>query len=345
MAENENNPQYLTNRAKKQITDAQDLKDLDDIFRSYLGKKGELTQLLRSLAEMSPDLRQKQGKAANDLRNSLQQDFERRKQELQTVLINESEKNDIIDITAPAAKLPKGHLHPLTHIQRKAQEIFQSMGFTIAEGPEIETEFYNFDTLNIPSNHPARDMWDTFWLKPKNAGFLLRTHTSPVQARYMEKNNPPLRIIVPGRCFRHEATDSSHDAQFYQVEGLVVDKDISMAHLKGTLEEFFSCFFEEKISIRLRPSYFPFVEPGFEIDMSCLVCEGRGCSVCSQSGWVEMMPGGSPHPNVLKTAGLDPHEWTGFYINIGLDRLAMMKYGIDDIRLFYNGDLRLVNQF
>ena len=334
MAENENNPQYLTNRAKKQITDAQDLKDLDDIFRSYLGKKGELTQLLRSLAEMSPDLRQKQGKAANDLRNSLQQDFERRKQELQTVLINESEKNDIIDITAPAAKLPKGHLHPLTHIQRKAQEIFQSMGFTIAEGPEIETEFYNFDTLNIPSNHPARDMWDTFWLKPKNAGFLLRTHTSPVQARYMEKNNPPLRIIAPGRIFRYEATDASHEINFYQLEGLMIGKDVSVANFKAIIEEFYGQFFEKKTTVRLRPRYFPFTEPSFEIDMR----QGKG-------KWLEMMGAGMVHPNVFKAVGYIPNNWQGFAFGMGLDRLAMMKYKIDDIRLLYSNDLHFLKQF
>jgi phenylalanyl-tRNA synthetase alpha chain len=240
-----------------------------------------------------------------------------------------------------------GHLHPLTHVLAHVGRIFTEMGFAIADGPEIETEFYNFDALNIPEHHPARDMWDTFWLKPLNAKKLLRTHTSPVQVRYMEKHAPPLRIIAPGKVFRHEATDATHEAQFYQLEGLVVGESISLAHLKWTLEEFFERFFGKRAALRLRPSYFPFVEPGVEIDMSCFKCEGRNptCSVCKGTGWIEIMGAGLVHPKVLDAAGIDSKKYTGFAFGCGIDRIAMLKYGIDDVRLLYQGDLRLVSQF
>jgi len=221
------------------------------------------------------------------------------------------------------------------------------LGFSIVEGPEIETEWYNFDALNIPKEHPARDLWDTFWLQnnKKIQNLLLRTHTTPVDVRYMEKNNPPLRIIVPGRCFRHEATDASHDVQFYQVDGLMVGKDISVANFKAVIENFFQEFFKRDLKIRMRPSFFPFTEPSFEIDISCLVCQGKGCSACSQTGWMEMMGAGMLHPNVFKACKLNPKNWQGFAFGVGLDRLAMMKYKIGDIRLFYNGDLRFLEQF
>ena len=238
-----------------------------------------------------------------------------------------------------------GHLHPLSIILRDIIRIFDEVGFTVASGPEIETEFYNFDSLNIPEHHPARDMWDTFWLKPLNAKKLLRTHTSPVQVRYMEKNSPPLRIIAPGKVFRHEATDATHEAQFYQLEGLVVGKNISIANLIWTLETFFEKFFGKKINVRFRPSFFPFVEPGLETDMSCFKCDGKGCSICKGTGWIEIGGSGMVHPHVLKSAGIDPEQFSGFAFGCGVDRLAMLKYGIDDVRLLYQGDLRLVNQF
>ncbi len=242
-------------------------------------------------------------------------------------------KGDWFDITAPGKKPVFGHLHPLTQVRRKVEEIFQSMGFSVLEGPEAETEWYNFDALNIPKDHPARDMWDTLWLKPENSKLLLRTHTSPVQIRYMEKNQPPLRIIVPGKAFRHEATDASHEINFYQLEGLMVDKAVSAANFKAIIEEFFKRFFGRPAEIRMRPSYFPFVEPGFEIDIKW------------DKGWLEMMGAGMVHPKVLKNSGLNPKLWQGFAFGIGLDRLAMMKYKIDDIRLFYSGDLRFLHQF
>lgn len=257
-----------------------------------------------------------------------------------------------------------GHIHPLTKIIRKINDIFSEMGFSLIDGPEIETEHYNFDALNIPKDHPARDMWDTFWLKqtgkyearsakretnPKseiqNSKLLLRTHTSPVQIRYMEDNKPPLRIISIGKTFRYEATDATHEAQFHQVEGLLIDKDITLANLKYVIKEFFEKFLGEKIELRLRPSYFPFVEPGVEVDISCFKCGGGKCSVCKHSGWIEVMGAGMVHPEVLKNVGLDPEEWKGFAFGGGVDRLAMLKYGIDDIRLLYTGDLRLINQF
>ena len=251
-------------------------------------------------------------------------------------------KGDKIDVTVPGERHEVGHLHPLTLVKRKIEEIFQGMGFSVIEGPEVENEWYNFDALNIPKDHPARDLWDTFYLKN---GLLLRTHTSPVQIRYMEKHQPPFRIIVPGRIFRHEATDASHEINFYQVEGLMVGKDISAANFKAIIEEFLSRFFGKKVKARLRPSFFPFTEPSFEVDMTCLVCNEKGCSVCSKRCWIEIMGAGMVHPNVLKAGGINPKNWQGFAFGIGMDRLAMMKYKVDDIRLFYSNDLRFLKQF
>lgn len=239
----------------------------------------------------------------------------------------------------------KGHIHPISEMIIEINRIFSEMGFEVASGPELETEFYNFDALNVPANHPARDMWDTFWVKPKSEGRLMRTHTSPVQVRYMEKHKPPFAIIAPGKVFRYEATDATHEAQFHQVEGLMVGKNISLANLKWVLAEFFEKFFGKKIEIRFRPSFFPFVEPGVEIDMSCFKCAGAGCNICKQTGWIEIMGAGMVHPKVLESAGVDSQEFSGFAFGVGIDRLAMLKYGVDDVRLFYSGDLRLVNQF
>lgn len=260
----------------------------------------------------------------------------------------------------------KGHIHPLTQTINNAVSIFAELGFEVVDGPEIETESYNFDALNVPKDHPSRDMQDTFWLKGNQKEqvtidqkqltesqrsningqkFLMRTHTSPVQVRYMEKNKPPFRIIVPGKVFRHEATDATHEVQFHQIEGLVVGEDISLANLKGTLELFFKKLFGEKTAIRFRPSFFPFVEPGVEIDVSCFKCGGLGCSLCKKTGFIEVMGAGMVHPNVLNNAGIDSRKYRGFAFGVGVDRLVMLKYGIDDVRLLYAGDLRLVNQF
>jgi phenylalanyl-tRNA synthetase alpha chain len=241
----------------------------------------------------------------------------------------------------------KGHLHPITLMQRDIARIFRGLGFAIADGPEIETEFYNFDALNIPEWHPARDMWDTFWLKPLNARKLLRTHTSPVQIRYMQshKDKMPIAMVTPGKVYRHEATDATHEAQFYQLEGLMVGEGVSLAHFKGILEHFFKEFFGVPVTIRLRPSYFPFVEPGVEADVTCVKCSGKGCAVCKNTGWIELMGAGMVHPKTLEAGGIDPRKYTGFAFGMGLDRLGVIKYGIPDVRLLYQGDLRLVNQF
>ena len=252
-----------------------------------------------------------------------------------------------IDVTAPGKLVALGHLHPLTQVMRDVGTIFSSMGFAIADGPELETEYYNFDALNIPKDHPARDMWDTFWIKDDGSGVrkLLRTHTSPVQIRYMEEHQPPLRIIVPGRCYRYEATDATHEAQFYQFEGLMIGKEVSLANMKYILEQFFTRLFVTKSLVRMRPSFFPFVEPGVEVDCTCFTCSGKGCSVCKGTGWIEIMGAGMVHPKVLEGVNIDPREWRGFAFGAGIDRIAMLKYGVDDIRQFYSGDLRFVNQF
>lgn len=239
----------------------------------------------------------------------------------------------------------KQHIHPISSLIREMNSIFYEIGFAFIEGPERESEYYNFDALNIPANHPARDIWDTFWLKPENSRKLLRTHTSPVQIRYMEKNKPPIRIIAPGKVFRYEATDTTHESQFYQIEGLMIGKDITLAHLKGVLETFFEKFFGDKIEIRFRPSFFPFVEPGVEVDISCFKCKSSGCRICKQTGWIEMLGAGMVHPKVLENVGIDSRKWQGFAFGAGVERFGMFKYGVDDLRLFHNGDLRFVHQF
>lgn len=238
----------------------------------------------------------------------------------------------------------KGHLHPLTQVMREITDSFVAMGFEVADGPEVESEHYNFDALNVPKDHPARDMQDTFWVAgvPQT---VLRTHTSSVQIRYMENHNPPFKIVVPGKVFRYEATDATHETQFHQLEGLVIGEGVSLAHLKHTLAEFFKRLYGDSAEVRMRPSYFPFVEPGIEIDVTCMKCTGAGCNVCKQTGFIEVMGAGMVHPHVLRAGGVDPDKYTGFAFGVGVDRLVMLKYGIDDIRLAYSGDLRLVNQF
>ncbi|MDP2663936.1 MAG: phenylalanine--tRNA ligase subunit alpha [bacterium] len=332
----------LKNQAKSEIERSGDLQRLNEVFKKYLGKQGELTFVLRSLAKLPKAKRTRVGKEANEIKNFLQIQFDKRTVELKKKSQRETEEKEWIDISAPGKKVLTGHLHPLTLVKRKVEEIFQTVGFSVVEGPDVETEWYNFDALNIPKDHPARDVWDTFYVKN---GLLLRAHTSPVQVRYMEKNNPPLRIIVPGNVYRHEATDASHEFQLFQIEGLMVDKNISVANLKAIVSEFFRRFFEKDVDFRLRPDYFPFVEPGFDISISCVVCGGKGCPVCKGSGWLEVAGAGMVHPNVLKAAGLNPKHWQGWAFGFGLERLAMMKYKINDIRLFRSGDLRFLNQF
>ena len=327
----------LKKRAENDIKTASSLEVLDEISKKYLGKKGEITQVLRSLKDLPIEERKEQGLLANQIKKELEQAIKSKD------FGAHEDVKDRIDITAPGKKPLHGHLHPITLVRREVEEIFAKLGFETVEGPEIEDEWHNFDALNIPKDHPARDMWDTFWLKEKE--LLLRTHTSPVQIRYMEKHNPPLRIIVPGRCFRYEATDASHEMNFYHVEGLMIDRDISASNFKAIMEKFFEEFFKKQVKLRIRPSYFPFTEPSFEVDIECLICKGKGCPVCSQRGWIEMAGAGMVHPNVLKAVKLNPKNWQGFAFGMGLDRLTMMRYKIKDIRLFFSSDLRFLKQF
>ncbi len=327
----------LKKRAENDIKTASSLEVLDEISKKYLGKKGEITQVLRSLKDLPIEERKEQGLLANQIKKELEQAIKSKD------FGAHEDVKDRIDITAPGKKPLHGHLHPITLVRREVEEIFAKLGFETVEGPEIEDEWHNFDALNIPKDHPARDMWDTFWLKEKE--LLLRTHTSPVQIRYMENNSPPLRIIVPGRCFRYEATDASHEMNFYHVEGLMIDRDISASNFKAIMEKFFEEFFKKQVKLRIRPSYFPFTEPSFEVDIECLICKGKGCPVCSQRGWIEMAGAGMVHPNVLKAVKLNPKNWQGFAFGMGLDRLTMMRYKIKDIRLFFSSDLRFLKQF
>lgn len=329
--------------ALKEAESAENLGELNGVIKKYLGKKGQISLILGKIKDLSYKKRREIGKKANESKLFLEREFEKKRELMNHVRVIEKERR--IDVTVSGRKPEMGHLHPLTCVKREMMEIFQTIGFEVVEGPEIETDWYNFDALNMPPYHPARDMWDTFWLSPISRKLLLRTHTSPVQIRYMEKHQPPLRIIVPGKLFRHEATDASHEFQLYHLEGLMVGKEVSVAHFKAIVQEFFKRLLRGKIKIRLRPSYFPFTEPSFEIDTSCVVCNGKGCSVCSQTGWVEMMGAGMVHPNVLKNSGLNPKNWQGFAFGLGVDRLTMMKYGIPEIRLFHSGDLRFLRQF
>jgi len=329
----------IKNQAKKEIETAKELKDLDNIWQRYFGKKGKISLLFKELKNLSSEEKKQMGKELNEAKNEIEGKIEQKKKQIQLTTHN-LQSTRRIDVSLPGNKVLQGHIHPLTKVLFECQEIFEKLGFEVVEGPEIESEWYNFDALNIPAWHPARDMWDTFWLKepadPKlkdnSQKYLLRTHTSPVQARYMEKHNPPIRIIVPGRVFRFEATDASHEIQFYQLEGLMVDKDISLANLKAILIEFFKNFFGREIDVRFRPGYFPFTEPSVEADIKF---EGR---------WLESLGAGMVHPNVFKNAGLNPKDCQGFAFGMGVDRLAMLKYKINDIRLFYSGDLRFLEQ-
>ncbi|MCD6233123.1 phenylalanine--tRNA ligase subunit alpha [bacterium] len=337
----------LKSKAEKAIKNAQSVFELEKLYRQFLGKKGEVNQCIKMLSKATPEKRKEIGKRINEIKQFLQEILVKKRAFFQQEMIKKALSEERIDITAPGVKVERGHLHPLTLVEQRVEEIFQSMGFSVVLGPEVETEWYNFDALNIPKDHPARDMWDTFWLKgkepetrkqkAKSERLLLRTHTSPVQIRYMEKHNPPLRIVVPGKCFRHEATDASHEFQFYQVEGLMVEErgKISVANFKAVIQEFVKKFFAGDIKMRLRPSYFPFTEPSFEVDIFWK----------STKEWAEVIGAGMVHPKVFKAAGLNPKNWQGFAFGMGLDRLAMLKYNIPDIRLFHSVDLRFLKQF
>lgn len=330
--------------ANAKLESIKNLAQLDQFELEFFGRRqGKLTAILRSLSTLAEDKRKTIGAGANEFRAELEAKLKTKRAALKKILLEHDLARQKIDVTRPGVRSRRGHAHPLTRIRLESENIFSALGFEIVEGPDIETEYYNFDALNIPPDHPARDMWDTFWLRQKK--YLLRTHTSPVQIRFMENHQPPFRIIAPGKVFRHEATDASHDFEFWQLEGLMVGKDVSVANLKYILQLYFQKLFGAKLSVRLRPSFFPFVEPGFEYDISCVACGGKGCSVCKQSGWLELGGCGMVHQKVFKAAGYVPGEWQGFAFGMGLDRLAMMKYKIPDIRLFRGSDIRFLKQF
>lgn len=335
--------------AAEAIRDCRTLESLKEIEVKYLGRKGELTDILKGLKDLSDEEKRAVGPQTNNVKLTLEAKIREKQSQLEAEEISRKLSGEFFDITAPGTEQKIGHIHPLSQVQLEAEQIFSDMGFTVMDGPEVESEYYNFEGLNIPADHPARDMQDTFFLKdknePKHGRLVLRTHTSPVQVRTMEKFGAPLRVIVPGRVFRYEATDASHDSIFYQVEGLVIDKNISLAHLKGVMAEFLTRLFGKEVKVRFRPGYFPFVEPGLELDFSCLICNEKGCSVCKHTGWVEFMGAGMVHPNVLKAGGIDANLYQGWAFGFGLTRLVMMRYGIDDIRLLQSGDLRFVQQF
>jgi phenylalanyl-tRNA synthetase alpha chain len=315
---------------------------LESVRVEVLGRKGSLGQFSKNFLKLTPDERAAAGQALNAAKEALESALELKKLAFADEALRHRLEAEWVDLTLPAPGPSPGSLHPVTQIQTEIEDLFSSLGFAVLDGPEVETEYYNFDSLNIPQEHPARDMQDTFWLKDGN---LLRTHTSPVQVRGMEKLGPPLRMIAPGRVFRNEEVDPSHEHTFYQVEGMMVDRDVSVAHLIYFMQTLLSAIFKREVTVRLRPGYFPFVEPGFELDINCLICGGSGCPVCKQSGWVELLPCGLVHPNVLRMSGIDPEQWGGFAFGLGLTRLAMMRYGIDDIRLMQGGDLRFLGQF
>jgi phenylalanyl-tRNA synthetase alpha chain len=314
--------------------------ELDQLMHEYIGRKGKLSDALRKVKELAAEERPRMGKLANDIKQELESLIESARTKFSSLDVKGAKLN--FDPTVPGLKRDLGHLHPTTQIQYQLEDICRQMGFMVLDGPEVESEYYNFTALNIPADHPARDTQDTFWLAD---GTLLRTHTSPVQVRALQKYGAPFRGIVPGRVFRYEATDPSHDHTFYQMEGLMVDTDISISHLIGMMTLLLENIFQAKVEVRLRPGFFPFVEPGFELDIKCLICGGSGCSVCKQTGWVELMPCGLVHPEVLKAGNVDPEKYSGFAFGLGLTRLVMMKYGIDDIRLLQSGDIRFLEQF
>ncbi len=336
-------------RAIAAATDAAALAELD---ARLFGPKGEVLELVRSVTSLPKEERPAFGKAANALKQEVEQALgARREQFAKSALTKELDATDF-DPTEPGSRVVRGALHPITIVQNELVDLFTSMGFQWEDGPEVESEYFNFDALNIPGDHPARESQDTFWLAehPGLGRNLLRTHTSPVQVRTMQRStkhgfHPPLKVIVPGRCFRSETVDKSHEHTFYQMEGLVVDRGISTANLIHTMKTCLRVILERDVQVRLRPGFFPFVEPGFELDVNCPFCKGQGCSVCKQSGWIEILPCGMVHPNVLTQGGIDPEEYTGFAFGMGLQRVVMLRYGIDDIRQFMGGDLRFLQQF
>ena len=326
----------LEKSALRDIEKASSTEELFQIETKYLGRKGELTSVLRTLGSLDPKKRAQVGKNANILKNKLDDVIVAKKGRL-----SGAKKTETLDVTAPGREYPAGHLHPVTIVFNDLIEAGKGLGFTVAEGPEIETVWYNFDALNTPENHPSRDITDTFYF---DAERILRCHTSPVQVHYMQENQPPIRILAPGRVYRRDS-DATHTPMFNQLEGLLIDEKVTMADLKGTLEYLVRAIFGEDRQVRLRPHHFPFTEPSVEVDVSCGLCGGKGCKSCKNEGWLEILGAGMVHPNVLRNAGIDPEKYQGFAFGMGIERIAMLRYGVDDLRAFYDNDLRFVEQF
>lgn len=331
----------LVSQAGQQAASADSLNVLDDVRVQYLGKKGVLTLQLKRIGGLPAEIRPQFGKWVNLAKNQVQQQITGRKEQLEEAALNLQLAEESIDVTLPGRDLPAGGQHPVSRTLQRLEDIFVSMGFAVAEGPEIEDDFHNFEALNIPPSHPARAMHDTFYLKDRQ---VLRTHTSPVQIRFMENNEPPFRIIAPGRVYRCDS-DVTHTPMFHQIEGLFVDENVSFADLKGVLSEFLKAFFEKDLDVKFRPSFFPFTEPSAEVDISCVMCGGEGCRVCSNTGWLEVLGCGMVHPEVFRHVDIDSEKYTGFAFGIGVERLAMLRYGVNDLRLFFENDLSFLKQF
>lgn len=336
--------EHLVEQATAEFSCISDAAALEQAKARYLGKSGSVTELLKGLGKLDPEERKSTGAAINSAKDRIEQALNARRDALRHAALEMQLKAEALDITLPGRGMSTGGLHPVTRTLERIEALFRSIGFDVADGPEIEDDFHNFTALNTPENHPARSMHDTFYLE--NApGLLLRTHTSPIQVRYMETHKPPIRIIAPGRVYRVDS-DATHSPMFHQVEGLWIDEDVSFADLKGVFTDFLRNFFEKPdLRTRFRPSFFPFTEPSAEIDMSCVFCNGNGCRVCSHTGWLEIAGSGMVHPNVLKAVGIDSEKYIGFAFGMGPDRLTMLRYGVNDLRLFFEGDLRFLSQF
>lgn len=331
--------QHLQTEAKEILATLQDKGQLEDFRIEYLGRKGKFSTVMRNLGNVDKDDRPRIGQLANSIKKEIESLFEEKKLNLDQT--GDQAQTGGVDLTLPGRRPALGRLHPVTQIMNEVCQVFENMGFAIAEGPDVETDHYNFAALNIPEHHPARDMHDTFYV---SESILLRTHTSPMQARIMENQDPPLRVIAPGKVYRCDS-DITHTPMFHQVEGFLVDKKVSFADLKGVLTVFTQKVFEEDLALRFRPSFFPFTEPSAEVDIACVICKGAGCRVCKQTGWLEILGCGMIDPEVFKMVGYDPEEYSGFAFGLGVERIAMLKYGIDDIRLYYENDLRFLSQF
>jgi phenylalanyl-tRNA synthetase alpha chain len=339
----------LQAEALAQIQRSAEAAQLENARVRFLGRKARLTAILRQLATLPAEDRPLIGALANQVKKAIEERIDGRRVAFESIPSAEVLRKDQIDVTLPGRRPSLGRLHPLTQIIREICGVFVEMGFAVMEGPEVEWDYYNFEALNIPEDHPARDMWDTFWIDPASARtskpMLLRTHTSPMQIRIMEQTRPPIRVVVPGKCYRYEAVDASHESQFDQIEGLAVDEQITFADLKGTLHAFARRLFGKDRKVRFRCDYFPFVEPGVDMSIDCFLCKGAGCRLCKETGWLEILGAGMVHPNVLARVGYDPARYTGFAFGLGPARVAMLKYGIDDIRFFHGNDLRFLRQF